>query len=305
MVNRSFRGESRTQVTRLVALLLVIIPLLLVMRSSIAQQPEAPADEGPTASSPDQTSSEAGLSTPEGDGTITRVESEGLNLLELIISGGWFIAPIALMSLISLTFIIERSIALRRERIIPSDLVSELASLGESQGSFDPRAAFRLCQSFPSAASKVIQAMLLKVGRPQSEVDRATTEASEREVERLYSNVRWLNLSAAVTPLMGLLGTVWGMIRAFHDTSNMPAGQNKADYLAEGIYLALVTTLCGLIVAIPSAIFSHYFEGRLQKQFHEVDELMFGLMPQVERFEGKMRFTRNADESPDVEQEEG
>ena len=292
-------------VIRLIALLIVIVPLLLVMRSSLGQDPDTVPEAGPTAESPDQTSGEAGVNTPEGDGTITHVESEGLNLLELIISGGWFIAPSALMSLISLTFIIERSIALRRERIIPTDLVNELASLGEKQGSFDPRAAFRLCQSFPSSASKVIQAMLLKVGRPQSEVDRATTEASEREVERLYSNVRWLNLSAAVTPLMGLLGTVWGMIRAFHDTSNMPAGQNKADYLAEGIYLALVTTLCGLIVAIPSAIFSHYFEGRLQKQFHEVDELMFGLMPQVERFEGKMRFTRQADDEPVVQEESG
>ena len=292
-------------VIRLIALLIVIVPLLLVMRSSLGQDPDTVPEAGPTAESPDQTSGEAGVNTPEGDGTITHVESEGLNLLELIISGGWFIAPIALMSLISLTFIIERSIALRRERIIPTDLVNELASLGEKQGSFDPRAAFRLCQSFPSSASKVIQAMLLKVGRPQSEVERATTEASEREVERLYSNVRWLNLSAAVTPLMGLLGTVWGMIRAFHDTSNMPAGQNKADYLAEGIYLALVTTLCGLIVAIPSAIFSHYFEGRLQKQFHEVDELMFGLMPQVERFEGKMRFTRQADDEPVVQEESG
>ena len=83
----------------------------MVMRSGLAQQPQAPADEGPTASSPDQPTREAGVSTPEGDGTITHVESEGLTLLELIISGGWFIAPIAVMSLISLTFIIERSIA--------------------------------------------------------------------------------------------------------------------------------------------------------------------------------------------------
>ena len=60
---------------------------------------------------------------------------------------------------------------------------------------------------------------------------------------------------------MGLLGTVWGMIRAFHDTAQLAPGQNKADYLAEGIYVALVTTLAGLAVAIPAAIFSHYFEG--------------------------------------------
>jgi biopolymer transport protein ExbB len=123
-------------------------------------------------------------------------------------------------------------------------------------------------------------------------VEHAVAEASEREAERIYSNVRWLNLAAAVTPLMGLLGTVWGMIRAFHDTTQLAAGQNKADFLAEGIYVALVTTLGGLTVAIPAAIFSHYFEGRITTLFHQIDELLFSLMPQVERYEGRVRFSQ-------------
>jgi biopolymer transport protein ExbB len=132
--------------------------------------------------------------------------------------------------------------------------------------------------------------MLLKVGRPHSEVEHAVKEASDREAQRLYNNVRWLNLCAAVAPLFGLMGTVWGMIRAFHDTTQLLPGQNKADYLAEGIYLALVTTLAGLAVAIPSAILSHYFESRIVSLFHQVDELLFNLLPQVERFEGRVRF---------------
>ena len=113
---------------------------------------------------------------------------------------------------------------------------------------------------------------------------------SEREAGKLYANVRWLNLAAAITPLMGLLGTVWGMIRAFHDTTQLSPGQNKADYLAEGIYVALITTLGGLMVAIPAAIFAHYFEGRIQSLFLQIDEMLFSLMPQIERFEGKVRF---------------
>ena len=133
--------------------------------------------------------------------------------------------------------------------------------------------------------------MLLKTGRPQSEVEHAVAEASEREAGRLYANVRWLNLIAAIAPLMGLFGTVWGMIRAFFDTTQLAAGQNKADFLAQGIYVALVTTLGGLAVAIPAAIFSHYFEGRIQKLFHEIDEMLFNLLPQIERFEGRMRVT--------------
>jgi len=133
---------------------------------------------------------------------------------------------------------------------------------------------------------------LLKVGRPQAEVERAVAEASDREASRLYGNVRWLNLAAAVAPLMGLFGTVWGMIWAFFRTTQLQAGQNKADFLAEGIYVALVTTLGGLAVAIPAAIFSHYFEGRIQSLFYSIDELLFNLMPQIERYEGRLRMNR-------------
>jgi biopolymer transport protein ExbB len=135
--------------------------------------------------------------------------------------------------------------------------------------------------------------MLLKIGRPHSEVEHTVREASEREAARLYANVRWLNLAAAVTPLLGLLGTVWGMIQAFHETTLLVPGQNRADSLATGIYVALVTTLSGLSVAIPAAIISHYLEGRIQSLFHQIDELLFSLMPQIERFEGRVRFSRN------------
>jgi biopolymer transport protein ExbB len=131
--------------------------------------------------------------------------------------------------------------------------------------------------------------MLLKVGRPHAEVERAVAEVSQREADRMYANVRWLNLVAAVAPLLGLLGTVWGMIRAFFDTTQLQVGQNKADFLASGIYVALVTTLGGLAVAIPAAIFAHFFEGRIQRIFHQIEELLFNLLPHVERFEGRLR----------------
>ena len=111
---------------------------------------------------------------------------------------------------------------------------------------------------------------------------------------------------AGVSPLMGLLGTVWGMIRAFHDTTLLTPGQNKADYLAQGIYVALVTTFAGLAVAIPAAVLAHYFEGRIQNLLRETDELLFNLLPQVERFEGKLRVSRQhlGEESRPEEKEE-
>jgi biopolymer transport protein ExbB len=97
--------------------------------------------------------------------------------------------------------------------------------------------------------------------------------------------MRWLHLSAAVAPLLGLLGTVWGMIRAFYDTTQLAPGQNKAEYLAEGIYIALVTTLAGLIVAIPAALAAHYFEGKLLRLIRRLEEFAFCLAPAISRVE--------------------
>jgi biopolymer transport protein ExbB len=236
--------------------------------------------------------------TPVSEPVATGAASdESLNFFQLLLDGGFLMIPILFMSLLLVTFTIERLLGLRTNRVLPSGLVRDLGQLSGSQGSFDPRQAYRVCQQYPSAAANVVRAMLLKVGRPHSEVEHTVTEASEREAARLYANVRWLNLAAAVTPLMGLLGTVWGMIQAFHDTTQMMPGQNKADYLAEGIYIALVTTLAGLMVAIPAAIFSHYFEGRIQALFIQIDELLFNLMPQIERYEGRVRFGRGSDGS--------
>lgn len=208
--------------------------------------------------------------------------------------------PITALSLLAATMIVERLIGLRRRRVLPYALLEGLETLGNAPGGFDPRKAYRLCQQHPSAAASVVRALLLKVGRPLAEVEHTVAEASEREADRLYSNVRWLNLAAALAPLLGLLGTVQGMIIAFHQTTILEPGQNKSVILAEGIYTALVTTFAGLMVAIPSALFSHYFEGRIQSLFHEIDELVFNLLPQIERYEGRLRFGRQLEASESV-----
>jgi biopolymer transport protein ExbB len=210
-------------------------------------------------------------------------------LWQLFLAGGIFMWPIVAMSLVVVTFGIERLIALRRQRILPHKLVSELATL--EAGRFDPRFAYRICQENPSVAGRVIQALLEKLGRPLPEMERAVEVAKEREASQLYANVRPISLAVSVTPLLGLLGTVQGMIIAFYTTANLEAGANRAAELAQGIYVALITTFAGLCVAIPAAIIAHFLEGRILKQFREIDTVVDGVLPQLERFEGKGRVT--------------
>jgi biopolymer transport protein ExbB len=213
----------------------------------------------------------------------------GMDFFSLLIKGGVFMIPIGLVSLLVVTFVFDRLIGLRSGKVLPSQLRRSLHQLNR-HGDLDPRDVYRLCGESNSAAARVFRAMVLKTGRPQPEMHAATAEATQREVDRAYSNVRWLNLSAGIAPLLGLLGTVWGLIRAFHDTTQLTAGQNRADFLAVGIYEALVTTLAGLIVAIPAAVASHYFEGRITKIFGSIEELAADLMMRLERYEGRARF---------------
>ena len=266
-------------------ILILSLILLVAPATLLGQGKGAGVDDGPSGK---KQQLEPGDSRAEQLARTLPAKSKDINLLKLLLSGKWFMVPIAAMSLLVVIVSIERFISLRKQKVIPDGLINGLGQLGK--GSFDPRKAYRLCQQFPSAAANVIRAMLLKIGRPHAEVERAVAEVSQREGERLYANARWLNLAAAVSPLLGLLGTVWGLIRAFHDTTMLEAHQNKADYLAQGIYLALVTTLAGLVVAIPAAVVSHYFEGRVQSLFHQIDEMLFNVMPQVERYEGRVRF---------------
>lgn len=266
-----------------VAILFSVQPLVSKLS---AQAPDAAA--GPSGEA-------LPTSTPNAADQPVTATPSGLNLIQLANQGGVFMYPLYLLSLLAVTMGVERAIAIRRSRIIPHEFVDGLGQLGNS-GGFDPRKAYRLCQQYPSAAARVVKAMLLKVGRPVSEIEHTIGETSQRESERLYFNVRWLNLAASVAPLLGLIGTIQGMILAFHGLTQLKAGESQMVVLASGIYTALVTTFAGLVVAIPAAMASQFFEGRLILFFHEVDELAFNLLPQVERYEGRVRFTRQGEE---------
>ena len=238
--------------------------------------------------------------TEVADATASALDVPSVQLFDLMTKGGWLMAPILLMSIVVVAIGIERALGLRESRIVPEGLVRELGQSAESSV-FDPRQAYQLCQKYPSSAARVVRAMLLKVGRPHAEVETTVANACQGESDRLYANVRTLNLAASVTPLLGLLGTVWGMIQAFFVTANLPDASNKGEALAQGIYVALVTTFAGLAVAIPAAVLAHYFEGRILRLLRQVENLAASLLPQVERYEGKLRLDKQRLESaPDA-----
>ncbi len=211
----------------------------------------------------------------------------GIDLLTLISRGGAFMIPIGIMSFLVVALAVERFVSLRVRRIIPDPLASSLERMVDPVESFDPVAAMQTCQDWPSPASRVVQAMLRRTGQPLADIERTASETIQREVDQHASPIRWLTLAAAATPLMGLLGTVWGMIVAFHESTTLTADRSRSEQLSEGIYTALVTTLAGLIVAIPAAMLALYLENRLIKLFHRVEELAFDVASGLARFTGR------------------
>lgn len=227
---------------------------------------------------------------PPDESTDSKSSDSGISMLSLVFKGGWFMLPLIALSIMIVIITVERFLALRAENTMPQELVQSLGKLSTQREGFDPRRAYRICQEHPSIAARVVQSLLLKVGRPIPEIESTVSEAAQREADRVQGPIRWLELSAAVAPLIGLLGTVWGVTQAFYEMTQLTQGQNKGEALAAGIYTALITTICGLMIAIPALVMYKILEGRIASLFHRVDELVLSLIPQVERFEGQIRF---------------
>jgi len=209
----------------------------------------------------------------------------------------WAFYAIWFVSIIAVAFAVERFLGLRRSKILPADLSAGLRALASRKGELDLRHAQRLCRQYPSSMAVVVRAMLAKVGRPLLEIEQAMTEACEHEATRLYTNVRVQTLAFNVAPMLGLAGTVHGMILCFYTTAHLPVEVKKMDVLATGIYAALICTMAGLVVAIPAGILAHSFEGRILKMMQRVEDIARLLVPHLERFEGRPRLSA-ADDKP-------
>ena len=199
-------------------------------------------------------------------------------LWQLFLAGGFMMWPITIMSVIVVAFGIERFIALRRSRFVPRPLQTELAAAAAARP-FDPCVAYQACQRHGSVAATVTMAMLEKVGRPLPEIDRAIEGTKESEASRLYANIRPISLAVSVTPLLGLLGTVQGMIGAFDTVAS--SAVNDANYyeaLAGNISLALITTMQGLIVAIPMVLLGNVLKGQAQDIEQRLEQSALGVI---------------------------
>jgi biopolymer transport protein ExbB len=213
------------------------------------------------------------------------------NLWSIIGASGPLMIPIALCSFILLIFVFERAMSLRRGRIIPKPFVTRfMQQIGD--GELDRETAMELCDENASPVAQVFAAAVRKWGRPSVEIEQAVIDAGERITNGLRRYLRVINGVATVSPLLGLLGTVVGMIKSF----NQMAVAGRPELLAQGIGEALLTTAGGLSVAIPALIFYLFFVSRVDRLIIDIDDLSQQVVNaiSVEQFDGtsKKKTTR-------------
>ncbi|MBI1904173.1 MAG: MotA/TolQ/ExbB proton channel family protein [Planctomycetia bacterium] len=239
--------------------LLIVAALLLL----------APA----TATWPARAQSGGAASQPAADAAA---ESEGAtipdrNLLQIIQSGGILMYPIIFCSFLLLVFVFERFIALRRGSIIPRPFVKRFLHQLR-QGQLDAAKALKLCEENDSPVAKVFAGAVRKWGKSSVEVEQAMIDAGERVTSKLRKNLRAVGAIATISPLLGLMGTVFGMIEAFNVIAHADA-MGRQELLAGGIAQALLTTAGGLTVAVPAYLFSAFFASVVDRRIAEIDAL--------------------------------
>lgn len=191
------------------------------------------------------------------------------SLWQILVAGGPLVIPIIICSFVLMLVVFERTMALRRSRVVPK-LFVERFLLQISEGAVDRQGALELCEENSSLVADVFVAALRKWGKPAVEVEQAILDEGERAGNSLRRYLRVINGVSTVCPLFGLLGTVWGMIEAFNEIAGSSA-MGRPELLAGGIGTALMSTAAGLCVAIPALILYLYFVGRVDALVMEID----------------------------------
>jgi len=195
------------------------------------------------------------------------VEKE--TMFSLIQKGGKIMYPLALGSILALALGLERFIALRKQRILPDGFLDGLMQAWNA----DPtgKSALRYCEEFGGASGHIFKAGIRRANMGPEVVEKTIEDVGSREADKMKRSLRPLSVIATVSPLLGLLGTVYGMIDAFQKTS-ASGGTAKTAMLATGIYEALVTTAAGLTIAIPVLLLYQFLLGRVDNMIDEIDE---------------------------------
>jgi biopolymer transport protein ExbB len=248
------------------AALLAVAAVLTAAGSASAQAPRAWAG-GDAAREPLRVAT----APPAADAPVSQetVIPTG-NLLVTIRDGGVLMIPLLGCSFALAVFGIERAVSLRTSRVVPKIFVERLIERLQARD-ITRGEALDVCDDNGSPAARVFASAIRRWGKPAVEIEQAAIDACERELNHLRRYRRVFNGVATIGPLLGLLGTVFGLIRSFNDVASSGA-MGRPDLLARGFGEALITTAMGLLVAIPAMVLHWVFTSRVDRLAMRLDE---------------------------------
>ncbi|MFO0910359.1 MAG: MotA/TolQ/ExbB proton channel family protein [Isosphaeraceae bacterium] len=223
---------------------------------------KAPLPKARPAASPVPKSSRTAANDPSAIGRRS--------VVRLFVEANPMLWPLLLCSVVAFGYALERLIALRRERVIPRDFVNRFLER-LAGGKLDRDRATELCRANDSAMARVFAVVIGYWGQPAATIRQAVGYDAAGEVLDLKRNIRVLNGTATLAPLLGLLGTVIGMIQSF-DALGGRGGTAKGEALAHGISLALVATALGLAIAVVSVVAYYFLLNKVDLLVRELDD---------------------------------
>ncbi len=199
-------------------------------------------------------------------------DGERDTMFSLIVKGGVIMIPIFIGSIIAVAIAVERFISLRRKKVIPPGFMDGLTAAWA--GGLSKADAVKYCESVGGTAGAVFKAGIMRLHKGEDAVEKAIEDAGYREADKMKRSLKGLSIVASISPLLGLLGTVYGMIDAFQNTTvkGMDSG-GAGEMLARGIYEALVTTAAGLTVAIPVLLLYQVLNAKVDRIVDDLDEM--------------------------------
>ncbi|WP_437922328.1 MotA/TolQ/ExbB proton channel family protein [Sphingobacterium sp. LRF_L2] len=185
---------------------------------------------------------------------------ENLNLIQLLMKGGWIMIPIVFLLFLALVIFFERYITIRKASRSDSGLLSQIKS-NVMSGRLD--AAIAVCRSSNSALARMLQKGLARVGRPIKDIEGAIENAGKLEVSKLEKNINILGIVAGIAPMLGFVGTIFGVIQIFRDVEM--AGGIDIGSVSGGLYVKMIASASGLTVGILAYIGYHVLNMMVER----------------------------------------
>ena len=244
---------------------LAVFGLILALSARVpAQEPKRGVDE-PLKSPEVKTDVKPNVPAKKANAGVNRD-----SLLRLFTSANPMLWLLGACSIVTLGFALERVVALRRSRVVPKDFVDRFHER-LAGGKLDRDRAIELCRANDSSAARIFAHVVRYWGMPAASIRQAVEADAAGEVVELKRNIRVLNGTSTLAPLLGLLGTVIGMIQSF-EAIGSKAGGAKGEALAQGISLALVSTAVGLGIAIVSVTMYYVLLNKVDLLVRDLDE---------------------------------